>query len=123
MVSTTIPVCTPSHSRCRPPESARVPAAGATTAMTKPAAAIDQPRAEEPASSVAATDFVRYGVNTKVMMTALKAAEPQSQSAQRSEEHTSELQSRGHLVCRLLLEKKNTPCNGTDGVRSGQYGA
>src|SRR5690625_4433807 len=32
----------------------------------------------------------------------------------RSEEHTSELQSRGHLVCRLLLEKKkkqeqNTP--------------
>src|SRR2546422_6985402 len=26
----------------------------------------------------------------------------------RSEEHTSELQSRLHLVCRLLLEKKNT---------------
>src|SRR5439155_21396279 len=28
------------------------------------------------------------------------------QQALRSEEHTSELQSRGHLVCRLLLEKK-----------------
>src|SRR5690625_6553536 len=28
--------------------------------------------------------------------------------AGRSEEHTSELQSRGHLVCRLLLEKKKT---------------
>src|SRR5690625_5252605 len=28
------------------------------------------------------------------------------QRAGRSEEHTSELQSRGHLVCRLLLEKK-----------------
>src|SRR5207253_9984026 len=27
----------------------------------------------------------------------------------RSEEHTSELQSRGHLVCRLLLEKKKRP--------------
>src|SRR5690625_6400833 len=27
-------------------------------------------------------------------------------AADRSEEHTSELQSRGHLVCRLLLEKK-----------------
>src|SRR5690625_6541837 len=26
--------------------------------------------------------------------------------AERSEEHTSELQSRGHLVCRLLLEKQ-----------------
>src|SRR5690625_5472595 len=25
-----------------------------------------------------------------------------------SEEHTSELQSRGHLVCRLLLEKNNS---------------
>src|SRR6266508_5091390 len=29
----------------------------------------------------------------------------------RSEEHTSELQSRGHLVCRLLLEKKKKPHN------------
>src|SRR5690625_5637979 len=29
----------------------------------------------------------------------------------RSEEHTSELQSRGHLVCRLLLEKKKTKKN------------
>src|SRR5439155_5893853 len=28
------------------------------------------------------------------------------QTVPRSEEHTSELQSRGHLVCRLLLEKK-----------------
>src|SRR5690625_3013457 len=27
-------------------------------------------------------------------------------TSERSEEHTSELQSRGHLVCRLLLEKK-----------------
>src|SRR5207253_9557219 len=27
-------------------------------------------------------------------------------ATRRSEEHTSELQSRGHLVCRLLLEKK-----------------
>src|SRR5690625_5858427 len=29
----------------------------------------------------------------------------------RSEEHTSELQSRGHLVCRLLLEKKKNITN------------
>src|SRR2546429_9978748 len=29
-------------------------------------------------------------------------------AGRRSEEHTSELQSRLHLVCRLLLEKKNT---------------
>src|SRR3989442_11893275 len=37
-------------------------------------------------------------------------------NAQRSEEHTSELQSRPHLVCRLLLEKKK---NRTDNNRSG----
>src|SRR5215813_2227942 len=30
------------------------------------------------------------------------------QQQRRSEEHTSELQSRPHLVCRLLLEKKKT---------------
>src|SRR2546429_5294800 len=30
--------------------------------------------------------------------------------AKRSEEHTSELQSRLHLVCRLLLEKKKNVC-------------
>src|SRR5690625_5891608 len=30
----------------------------------------------------------------------------ESRRLERSEEHTSELQSRGHLVCRLLLEKK-----------------
>src|SRR5437870_9736716 len=34
------------------------------------------------------------------------AAFRQAPHGSRSEEHTSELQSRGHLVCRLLLEKK-----------------
>src|SRR5690625_5665180 len=32
----------------------------------------------------------------------------EERGVRRSEEHTSELQSRGHLVCRLLLEKKKT---------------
>src|SRR3712207_8073279 len=35
--------------------------------------------------------------------------EPMGVVAERSEEHTSELQSRQYLVCRLLLEKKNSP--------------
>src|SRR5439155_20371594 len=35
----------------------------------------------------------------------------QAQLDRRSEEHTSELQSRGHLVCRLLLEKKKKQTN------------
>src|SRR2546430_6179211 len=34
-----------------------------------------------------------------------------AQTAQRSEEHTSELQSQSNLVCRLLLEKKNDCVN------------
>src|SRR2546429_1438893 len=38
----------------------------------------------------------------------LPALGPRAQRTRRSEEHTSELQSRLHLVCRLLLEKKNT---------------
>src|SRR3989442_11837907 len=37
---------------------------------------------------------------------------------QRSEEHTSELQSRPHLVCRLLLEKKNEHRRSVDTVQS-----
>src|SRR3989442_11711469 len=36
------------------------------------------------------------------------AATQEVMCTSRSEEHTSELQSRPHLVCRLLLEKKNT---------------
>src|SRR2546429_5169571 len=36
----------------------------------------------------------------------------------RSEEHTSELQSRLHLVCRLLLEKKKTKRHGTSRIDS-----
>src|SRR5690554_7704919 len=39
----------------------------------------------------------------------------------RSEEHTSELQSRPHLVCRLLLEKKKkTPSDVTPQTSNGQ---
>src|SRR3712207_4679123 len=37
-------------------------------------------------------------------------------AARRSEEHTSELQSRQYLVCRLLLEKKKTTLSATLGI-------
>src|SRR3712207_330888 len=36
------------------------------------------------------------------------SVQPNVDAERRSEEHTSELQSRQYLVCRLLLEKKNT---------------
>src|SRR5689334_23410125 len=38
----------------------------------------------------------------------------------RSEEHTSELQSQFHLVCRLLLEKKKNPQHISPGPRTQQ---
>src|SRR3712207_8511661 len=37
-----------------------------------------------------------------------RQTDPRHAGGVRSEEHTSELQSRQYLVCRLLLEKKNT---------------
>src|SRR3712207_8289931 len=40
---------------------------------------------------------------------ALHLIRKQDRNRSRSEEHTSELQSRQYLVCRLLLEKKNKP--------------
>src|SRR5687767_14152165 len=39
----------------------------------------------------------------------------------RSEEHTSELQSLAYLVCRLLLEKKNTKANPNEIERADQH--
>src|SRR2546429_7223072 len=41
------------------------------------------------------------------------ATPPAATCSCRSEEHTSELQSRLHLVCRLLLEKKKTDTSAT----------
>src|SRR5437870_10930259 len=46
---------------------------------------------------------------TKAQSSAPRGRQPEldpGAHSPRSEEHTSELQSRGHLVCRLLLEKK-----------------
>src|SRR5690625_5858217 len=47
----------------------------------------------------------RFQSSLHFRMYALEGISPLPRRS-RSEEHTSELQSRGHLVCRLLLEKK-----------------
>src|SRR3712207_7431399 len=57
------------------------------------------------ARSVAAT----FGPPTN--RTGRDLATSTAREIQRSEEHTSELQSRQYLVCRLLLEKKNKTLN------------
>src|SRR5439155_1810255 len=46
-------------------------------------------------------------VELAVLVETVAEVEPSPGILGRSEEHTSELQSRGHLVCRLLLEKKS----------------
>src|SRR5439155_13873191 len=50
--------------------------------------------------------LVTHAQNNTAPAQRTMAAGPLARTASRSEEHTSELQSRGHLVCRLLLEKK-----------------
>src|SRR5207253_7594713 len=54
--------------------------------------------------------MLKPGVKTMAMVKAFSYGSGSFEIAHllqfRSEEHTSELQSRGHLVCRLLLEKK-----------------
>src|SRR5690625_661291 len=54
----------------------------------------------------------RLVIDSDAVKNALKEQFVSEQGSEiRSEEHTSELQSRGHLVCRLLLEKKKNNKN------------
>src|SRR2546422_3223254 len=57
-----------------------------------------------PAPSVNLPDFA--GLAEHVAPSVVNISSTQEVKGGRSEEHTSELQSRLHLVCRLLLEKK-----------------
>src|SRR2546422_4998433 len=74
----------------------------ACTEPTRPAAPADRP-AFSTLASIACPASPTFTVSDEASLrAALAAASPGA----RSEEHTSELQSRLHLVCRLLLEKK-----------------
>src|SRR5690625_6311890 len=68
-------------------------------------AAVSGCPAAHPCWCLKATDRVRWPVPAAGSPGQVVRPVPPP-GAQRSEEHTSELQSRGHLVCRLLLEKK-----------------
>src|SRR5690625_6799774 len=56
--------------------------------------------------SVSTEPLRRLAAPTAIRCLPAAARSPGRRYRCRSEEHTSELQSRGHLVCRLLLEKK-----------------
>src|SRR5690625_6861969 len=59
------------------------------------------------APTVIGTVVATVGFAMLLAVLALLRIRSRRRLTQRSEEHMSELQSRGHLVCRLLLEKKN----------------
>src|SRR2546429_6070603 len=77
----------------RPPRSTLFPY---TTLFRSP-----WPISKSPSSCARKTAITR--ATTKILLSSRKT---------RSEEHTSELQSRLHLVCRLLLEKKKNGVKG-----------
>src|SRR5690625_6678688 len=67
--------------------------------------------------------FTRVGPSRdSVEMVSPSKVSPENSTVSRSEEHTSELQSRGHLVCRLLLEKKKNTLNTTGREKSYNIG-
>src|SRR3712207_7621607 len=86
----------------RPPRSTLFP----YTTLFRSHVDEDQPaRAHEP--ELARDHRVdEVGVRRGDQRLAARAAQQRSPEPGRSEEHTSELQSRQYLVCRLLLEKK-----------------
>src|SRR2546429_6419181 len=71
----------------------------------RPAAARTNLLRGAPSSENSANHQAARGVGRKIH----RCGRGRSTGGKRSEEHTSELQSRLHLVCRLLLEKKKTP--------------
>src|SRR3989449_2794252 len=98
----------------RPPRSTLFP----YTTLFRSREVLEEIRAEvSPAKLVVS---VAASVPTAFIETTLGTAVPVVRAlAERSEEHTSELQSRLHLVCRLLLEKKkNTDRNNLQSHKS-----
>src|SRR5690625_5578206 len=81
--------------------SARLSTASASARLwTKGTRHSRMPRPTQPPTRIVFFDAIE-------VIAYLRARTRVTRPAKRSEEHTSELQSRGHLVCRLLLEKKN----------------
>src|SRR5690625_3253655 len=113
--SATAPSATPAPSPASPPPPASTPApaasAPATPGSAKQVAAAMGPLSgdAQAGKAKAAVCGACHGIDGNSSMPQYPKLAGQNEHyivEQRSEEHTSELQSRGHLVCRLLLEKK-----------------
>src|SRR3712207_8855472 len=88
----------------RPPRSTLFPY---TTLFRSRAATC--PRAGRDTREAATTDYAAGAPGSGAASAGGRCARPAG--AARSEEHTSELQSRQYLVCRLLLEKQDSAWN------------
>src|SRR3712207_7475251 len=86
----------------RPPRSTLFPYTTLFRSLAGQQVAVEVAR--EHALELAVRERERHGVAAHDAAPGIRAA--------RSEEHTSELQSRQYLVCRLLLEKKKQPIYG-----------
>src|SRR5207253_10287057 len=100
------------HTQRRPPVPTRFPY---TTLFRSPDLAAERPArhggAAEPLAQGAAGARARRrvgreGSHLQLGSVGIAVGRLEVAAFTRSEEHTAELQSRGHLVCRLLLEKK-----------------
>src|SRR5258707_11126803 len=96
----------------RPPRSTLFPY---TTLFRSRAVVVDRPKApdySQPGGAMAETTIpagkaaIQAIAAWHALVTLGLLADPANSQVPRSEEHTSELQSRQYLVCRLLLEKK-----------------
>src|SRR3712207_7264046 len=86
----------------RPPRSTLFP----YTTLFRSRAAM--PSAAPGVISIGRNGIARITPGREKVATAERIQAGQAEQPSRSEEHTSELQSRQYLVCRLLLEKKKT---------------
>src|SRR5690554_7489420 len=100
-----------------PPEAEPVMPASRLTAMAREISGLSPPTevTQRLIASKAASEAITEPKPTRLAVLKIgnsEALAPLSRvvvsASRRSEEHTSELQSRPHLVCRLLLEKKKT---------------
>src|SRR3712207_7559900 len=88
----------------RPPRSTLFPY---TTLFRSPNVEAEPLEAEPPPRAFAPRPFgAREAGEARVAVEAVRVGDVGPELLRRSEEHTSELQSRQYLVCRLLLEKK-----------------
>src|SRR3712207_7021050 len=92
----------------RPPRSTLVPY---TTLFRSPA--IHESRSQDSSHLEEDRLALALEVDVEAVAVAVRGRHQRPPRGVRSEEHTSELQSRQYLVCRLLLEQKNKTNNAT----------